>query len=748
MSVIAPLTHDDPEEIGGHTLVGRLGSGGMGTVYLARTRGGRTVALKTVHEELAREPQFRTRFRLEAEAARSIGAAHGAQVVDCDPACARPWLATEYLLGPSLDDALQLLQAPLPEETVRAAGALLAESLEVIHRVGIVHRDLKPSNILLTASGTRIIDFGIARALGANRLTSTGQAVGTPQFMSPEQAGGGEHDGPGDVFALGSVLVCAATGWPPFGTGSAAEILYQIRYGEPRFATSLSPGLHATLLSCLSKDPAERPRPADLAAALRAGPTAAFGDVLPDPVLAEIGRRTSEVWTVRTARLPAPPPSAPVTVVDSSAPGPSRRRLFALGGAVLGAGVLGTGWYVYAREDDPKAPPAPAGPTKRPPGTPPTALWNRAHGVDNLFRGVPVAAGGVLAYLDPISFRITALDAKTGESAWQRESFSLLARVGGTGQRGAGGERLLATKHRYEFAADPASAPAPAPLSALDPKDGSPTVLGPLGKPPLDPVHLLTCTDHVLYLGDKDLRTIAAYDTANGRELWRIRSTVAPYKGADPLSDPTPPAHLTGGRLALVRGPSVDLYAPDTGRLLQRVDTGNAPEEYSPTPSAADDQRLYLSGRSGLVAVDTARGRVVWRLKTPGPGRWGTFGNPEVANGTVYVLAPSLKSVGPGKTLTRLFTYDAESGTPSWTCDMLTDVDYLGGRPVIRGERVYLTGKDSAALLAIDTRTHKVTWTHTVPTSQSGTQRHLTSDSTTLYLHTPKSTTALPLDRP
>ncbi|MCX5200677.1 PQQ-binding-like beta-propeller repeat protein [Streptomyces sp. NBC_00237] len=741
MSVIAPLTHDDPEEIGGHTLVGRLGSGGMGTVYLARTRGGRTVALKTVHEELAREPQFRTRFHLEAEAARSIGAAHGAQVVDCDPAGARPWLATEYLLGPSLDDALQLLQAPLPEATVRAIGAHLASSLEVIHRSGIVHRDLKPSNIILTASGPRIIDFGIARALGANRLTSTGQAVGTPQFMSPEQAGGSEHDGPGDVFALGSVLVCAATGWPPFGTGSAAEILYQIRYGDPQFATALAEGLHAVLLSCLVKDPAARPRPADLATRLRAGSTAAFGDVLPDPVLAEIGRRTSEVWTVRTSRTPAPPPSAPVTVADSPSPGPSRRRLFALGGAALGAAALGTGWYAYARSDDPKRPAASTGPRKRPPGTPPTPLWSRAHGVDSLFRNMPVQAGGALAYLDTNAYRMTTLDARTGNPLWERESFSVVARVGG-GKDGKG-ERLLATLHPDDVLAGSE----PGPLTSLDPRKGTAKVLGPLGRPSLDPVHLLTATDDALYLADSRLKTIAAYATADGRELWRTRSTVAPHvPDLDPDSDPTPPAHFSGGRLAILRGASVDLYAADTGRLLQRVATGNEPEDHTP-PSAADTERVYLTGQKGLVAVDAARGTVVWRKETPGPGRWTHWGSPEVANGTVYLIAHSPeRSPTTGRNRLRLFTFDARTGAPSWGCDVSSEVDYLLARPVVRGERVYLTGTNTVALHAVDTRTHKVAWTYAVPSDDTDVHRRLTADTTTLYLHDKTTTTAFPLD--
>ncbi|WP_232542696.1 serine/threonine-protein kinase [Streptomyces sp. QHH-9511] len=230
--MLSPLTHDDPAAIATYRLLARLGSGGMGTVYLARSPGGRTVALKTVHARLAADPAFRTRFRLETDAARIIGARHGAAVVDADPLAETPWLATEYVLGPPLDDAVALA-GPLPEPTVRALGAALAGGLAQLHSSDVVHRDLKPSNVLVTAYGPKIIDFGIARAAGDDHLTRTGAAAGTPAFMSPEQAGGQEHTPAGDVFALAGVLVFAATGHGPFGTGAPADLLYRVRYADP-----------------------------------------------------------------------------------------------------------------------------------------------------------------------------------------------------------------------------------------------------------------------------------------------------------------------------------------------------------------------------------------------------------------------------------------------------------------------------------------------------------------------------------
>jgi serine/threonine protein kinase len=187
--MFSPLNHDHPHQLGAYRLLARLGSGGMGTVYLARSTTGRTAALKTMHARIATDPAFRTRFRLEADAARVIGGHYGAQVFDADPLAETPWLATEYVLGPPLDDAITL-SGPLPESAVRALGVLLCAALAQLHDSDVVHRDLKPSNIMLTADGPKVIDFGIARAMGDDRLTRTGAAAGTPAFMSPEQATG------------------------------------------------------------------------------------------------------------------------------------------------------------------------------------------------------------------------------------------------------------------------------------------------------------------------------------------------------------------------------------------------------------------------------------------------------------------------------------------------------------------------------------------------------------------------------
>src|SRR5215471_13539911 len=223
----------DPQRIGPYRLVGRLGSGGMGRVFLGRSAGGRLVAVKVIRDELAQDPHFRMRFGREVAAAKRVGGLFTALVVDADVDGPTPWLATTYVAGPSLADAVSA-HGPLPSESVLSLAAGLAEGLAAIHAVSLIHRDLKPSNVLLAHDGPRVIDFGISRAAEASVLTRTGLVVGSPGFMSPEQAEGGEVGPASDVFSLGAVLVFAATAVAPFGTGSTAALIYRVVHSLPR----------------------------------------------------------------------------------------------------------------------------------------------------------------------------------------------------------------------------------------------------------------------------------------------------------------------------------------------------------------------------------------------------------------------------------------------------------------------------------------------------------------------------------
>ncbi|MFB6904288.1 protein kinase [Streptomyces bacillaris] len=250
-----------PERIGGYTVERELGSGGMGTVYLARSRGGRAVAVKVARPELASDPHFRERFRAEVAAARSVGGFHTAPVVDADPTAPAPWLATAYVPGPTLSALLEA-EGPMDEARLRRLGAALAEALAAIHGCGLVHRDLKPGNIVMASDGPRVLDFGIARALESTRLTATGTAFGTPGFLAPEQAQGLEVGGAADVFALGAVLVAAAGG-SAFGAGTPMGLMYRSVH-EPADLGAVPEGLRPIVRACLAKEPERRPTPAQL----------------------------------------------------------------------------------------------------------------------------------------------------------------------------------------------------------------------------------------------------------------------------------------------------------------------------------------------------------------------------------------------------------------------------------------------------------------------------------------------------
>ena len=283
------LQPGDPGSVGGYRLVGRLGAGGMGQVFLGVSPGGRRVAVKLIHPAHAGTAQFRERFAREVEAARRVGGFHTAPVVDADPGADPPWMVTAFIEGPSLQDDVGL-RGPLPADGVRALGAGLAEGLAAIHACGLVHRDLKPGNVILAPDGPRIIDFGIARAIGATTgLTSTGVVVGTLTYMSPEQIRG-DPVGPGsDVFALGSVLAFAATGRAPFGDDSAATVMFRIFTEPPDLAGIADEPLRRIIGGCLAKTPQDRPPlPALLAtlSALAAAAPAALGGPVAAPLAA------------------------------------------------------------------------------------------------------------------------------------------------------------------------------------------------------------------------------------------------------------------------------------------------------------------------------------------------------------------------------------------------------------------------------------------------------------------------------
>ncbi|MFI2505184.1 protein kinase [Streptomyces sp. NPDC018972] len=305
-----PLEVDEPTVVGPYRLLGRLGSGGMGRVYLGRSAGGRTVAVKIVHPHFALDEEFRARFRREVDAARRVGGAWTAPVLDADPDARVPWVATAYAAGPSLAAAVTGT-GPLPAPTVRALGAGLAEALTAVHALGLVHRDVKPSNVLLTLDGPLLIDFGIARATdGTASLTSTGVSIGSPGYMSPEQILGKGVTGAADVFSLGAVLAYAATGSPPFPGDSSAALLYKVVH-EPPELDGLDGELRELTESCLDKDPSARPAPAELARRLAPEGAASLMTAgwLPGALVEQVSRSAVQVLNLEAA---GEGPSGPV----------------------------------------------------------------------------------------------------------------------------------------------------------------------------------------------------------------------------------------------------------------------------------------------------------------------------------------------------------------------------------------------------------------------------------------------------
>jgi len=260
----AGLQPGDPDEIGPYRLLGQLGRGGMGRVFLGLSAGGRPIAVKVIRSDLAADPEFRARFRHEVAAARKVSGLFTALVVDADLDSPVPWLATAYVTGPSLAEAVRD-HGPLPSRTLLALTAGLAEGLNGIHAVGVVHRDLKPANVLLAEDGPRIIDFGISQAAEASAATGANLLIGSPGFMSPEQVLGYDIGPPSDMFSLGAVLTFAATGQGPFGSGSPAALMYRLVNSPPEL-DGVPGELRSLVRSCLAKHPGDRPAARELLA--------------------------------------------------------------------------------------------------------------------------------------------------------------------------------------------------------------------------------------------------------------------------------------------------------------------------------------------------------------------------------------------------------------------------------------------------------------------------------------------------
>ncbi|NUK25135.1 protein kinase domain-containing protein [Streptomyces lunaelactis] len=702
--MFSPLTHDDPHQLGVYRLIARLGSGGMGTVYLARSALGRTVALKTMHARIATDPAFRTRFRLEVDAARVIGPLHGAQVFDADPLAQTPWLATQYVLGPPLDDAIAL-SGPLPEPAVRALGALLCAALSQLHRSDVVHRDLKPSNIMISADGPKVIDFGIARAMGDDRLTRTGAAAGTPAFMSPEQATGEEHTPAGDVFALAGVLTYAATGHGPFGSGQPADLLYRVRYADADL-TGASPSLAALLARCLSKAPADRPTTTELAAQLSAS-TTGFAHHLPQALLTDIARRAAEVWRVRPYRLPPPADTSPEPPTVPVSPAISRRKLLTVGGgSVLGVAAAGAGtWTWFGRQGSGEG----NGKATRGSQTPSASaapkwdlLWQVQLSPDVLLHGMPLTPlilGDLVAVSDGMG-SMRAIDARSGKVTW--EPFG----------KNRTHEVVTDGKQLY-FPTAPMSDNEPLAITAAGPSSGD-------LEPPVARLkefnediyenQLLCVADGVLYLAAGQGKGSEDYPGFTGDQSWFLLA-VDVRAGKERWRQPLPrrpdkstrlhflAGQVVGNRLVLMQETNdgkvrIQVRDTRTGKLHWDQPLAVSEPDTLKGRLTVDDRYIFPSA-GPLRALRLSDGGEAWNA---GDDRSGRTGPPMVKNNVVYAVEEGVGVVAVDAATGKLRW--AEKGGKGAGADLAT--------PPVIGTR-YVYSRSAAQLRAIDIRTGTAT---------------------------------------
>ncbi|MFD9426192.1 MULTISPECIES: serine/threonine-protein kinase [unclassified Streptomyces] len=739
------LRGGDPAEIGGYPLEARLGSGGMGTVFLARTSSGRPVAIKLIHQQFAADDEFRIRFRQEVAAARRVSGAFTAAVVDAAPEAEQPWMATTYIEGHTLAQHIAS-KGPLDGAELRRLAIGLAEALRDIHRVGVVHRDLKPSNVVLSPEGPRVIDFGISRAVDQETLTMTGRVIGTPPFMSPEQLQAPRGVGPrSDVFSLGTLLVYAATGQGPFDADSPYLTAYQVVHEEPALG-AVPAALRAVVEPCLEKEPEGRPSADELLVLLRDLPVDLGGT---DTDALATGRTRDMITQHHLATPVTPAPAAPAADPagpDTGSTGtPIGRRLrgrwrpvlaaavavAAIGGGVAAVTADGFGGNSGVDKDNGVAAPGAALPAgfapwrKIVPGGRediPDELRCVAHG-DALFCG----GGGVVA---------TRIRAQDGSRVWTAKSPGVP--VQGMHLVGATDDTVLG----YRFADQDAPQGPPSEVVAIDANTGRELWSVPSGA---QSTAVTGRTQDAVVVGsavvtvDSSNSRFEARDAHSGKVAWRTRfpagQRCAPVPAGaqlyamcatdtemDALEVRRPTLHTvdrasgTLGRPIAVNGPAVPMGAAD-GRLvlLQRHMEGTAltgydgvarvdpasrkvtysrlATTYAGTPGMADGT-VYVSGQTGLVtALDPATGRKKWSRQTGVEGASG----PVAGAGAVYFSSAT----------GRVVALSPRDGEPLWTTDPqadgLTGEQGASPRVTVAGRALFVAAATNT-LFAFDTQ--------------------------------------------
>lgn len=713
-----------PEYAGQYRLESRLGSGGMGVVHLARSTSGMKLAVKVVHGEFAKDPEFRGRFRQEIAAARRVSGAFTAPVVDADPDAERPWMATLFIPGPTLADEVKR-NGSMSAGQLRRLMAGLAEALRDIHRVGVVHRDLKPSNVLLAEDGPKVIDFGISRPKDSELHTETGKLIGTPPFMAPEQFRRPREVGPAaDIFALGSVMVHASTGRGPFDSDSPYVVAYQVVHDEPDL-TGVPENLAPLVLGCLAKEPEDRPTPDELMRELRS--VAASYDT--QSFAPEERRRGRSPSALDTASLglasldpaslgPASPAAVPSSSVNSrSSDGRSGRRglrksvLLTAGALVLAAGCVFASVQVFGGDPvtEPKGGPSSAGSTTaavgfrgwavRPDNDGNAGMPQCSYGGGTLFcaqKGLVSAldpADGTVRWRHPIDAtlvlsrppvlsgglvhppldggpQLEALDPGTGRPRWQK-TFSGRVSLGY-----AGGMTLLTGADGKVTGVD----------SASGDSRWNRRIAGLSG-----PRLFSFAGDRLAYATseapDGTSTRVAALDPGTGDVRWQEKLAGR----LEPIGTTAAGSSVFFTALDTVYGDTVAVldYDPATG-ASRKVDV-SVPLHQAQGVVRGDTVYLLAAG-GALIAVDLKAGKQLWRLETSV-----TFGSTPVMDGRyVYFTA------GDG----RLLAVDARMGklagqTPPRLAPASDTIAASLPAPVAIGGRVYASAPDGS-VFAVD----------------------------------------------
>lgn len=689
-----PLQADDPGWVGGYRLLARLGSGGMGVVYLGRSPGGRAVAVKVVRDGLGRDAHYRARFHREVAAARKVTGTFTAPLLDAAPEAEVPWLVMDYLPGLSLRESVEAFGG-LPSATLRLLAVALAEALADIHRAGLAHRDLKPENILLTSAGPRVIDFGIARPEDATAITMAGTLLGTPGFMSPEQASGGLAGPASDIFALGAVLAFAATGLEPFNAGDRAATLARVRSARVDLDGITDRGLRALVAACLRREPERRPSAAALLDRL-GEPTASVQGTrwLPAPLAEAIDRRVARTGFPADTAVPAAAAAGtgaghavlpgettadPAAVTAGSPEGsgipalrnPGRRRLLMAAAAVplaTGAAVA-LAESVLSATDKPTpprsspSPPRSASPSRSATARLPVAVreWRTNLDDDEGFPDLYRAGGVVVAVNGQMDVR--ALDPQTGKILWSRS-----ADAASSGDAIAvGGDAV------YLFDARDGKSTEDYVLRAVHPVSGatrwtSRVPFFPWGTAATGSVICVAVGNEVTALGAKD-----------GQPRWTARATGMSLTARDGLVVAAGEGVLAGldadsGRIRwtyeMAESPLYSLigdglvFTRDTLGTVYAVsaDDGTAawkkPVDYRSSVRYVGGGLLYVGESDGHVrALRVATGEQVWSRR---PGRENAYGGSDtlgLADGTLWAQGPD----------STVYALDMADGRVLWT---------------------------------------------------------------------------------